>query len=88
MFSSGSFVINDAVVGGQNDVTELSRGQQVGDDLFVFSDLNIESRGDNTALIDSAEKFDNNLSTSSVIDDFEVSNVVYCYLIIITLSLH
>ena len=54
MLSSGSFVVNDSVGCGENDITELSRREEISDDFLIFSDLDIESGRDDSAFIDSS----------------------------------
>ena len=41
----------------------------------VYVELKVESGGDDTAFIDSSQKFDDDLATSVVIDDFEFTDV-------------
>jgi hypothetical protein len=53
VLSSGSFVVNDTEVGGEDNETELSRRKEIGDDLLVFSDLDVKSGGDDSAFINS-----------------------------------
>ena len=75
MLPSGSFVVDDSEVGGEDDITELSGREEVSHDLFVFSDFDVESGGDDSTFINPAQKFNDDFAASSVIDDFEVSNV-------------
>ncbi len=77
MLPSGSFVVDDAEVGGKDDITELSGRKEVSYDLFVFGDLDVESGWNDTTFINSAEKFNDNFAASSVINDFEVSDVAW-----------
>ena len=69
------FVVHDTVGGGNNQETELSGGKDVVGPLFVIVELKVESGGDDTAFIDSAQKFDDDLATSVIINDFEFTNV-------------
>ena len=69
------FVVHDTVGSGNNQETELSGGKDVVAPLFVIVELKVESGGDDTAFIDSAQKFNDDLATSVIIDDFEFTNV-------------
>jgi hypothetical protein len=80
-------VVNDTEVGGEDNITELSGGKKVSDDLFVFGDFDVESGGNDTTFINSAKELNDDFASSSVIDDFEVSNVA-CRKLKITLLLH
>ena len=75
MFSFGFFVINDTIGGSQDQNTKLTRGKKTVGPLFKISDLDVEARGDDGALVDAAQKGDHNLSSSVIINDFEFSNV-------------
>ncbi len=44
---------------------------------MIYVELKVESGGDDTAFIDSAQKFDDDLATSVIINDFEFTNVTY-----------
>ena len=66
----------DSLVGGEDEVTELSGGQNVAGPLLEVSEDNVVPGGDDSALVDSSEEFDNDLLASVVIDDFELTNVV------------
>ena len=54
MLPSCSFVVNDSEVGGEDDITELSGGKEISDDLLVFCDFDVESGGDDSTFINSA----------------------------------
>ena len=69
------FVVHDTVGSGNNQETELSGGKDVVAPLFVIVELKVESGGDDTAFIDSAQEFNDDLAASVVIDDFEFTDV-------------
>ena len=72
MLPSGLFVVHDTLVGGEDEETELSGGENgVGKVLEVLQ-LEVESGGDNTALVESSVKLDNDLSGAGIIDDLEL----------------
>ena len=47
-------VVHDAVGGGQDDASELSGGEDVGDELLEVLKLQVVSGGDDSALVQSA----------------------------------
>jgi len=69
------FVVHDTVGGGDNQESELSGGKDIVAPLFVVIKLEIESGGDDTALVDSTKKLNDDFIGSVVIDDFEFTNV-------------
>jgi hypothetical protein len=68
-------VVHDSGRGGQNDVTKLSRGQQVLDPLLNVVDLDVESGRNDSALVESAVELDHNLAGSVVVHVLELANV-------------
>lgn len=72
---SGLLVVHDSGRGGQDDVTKLSRRQQVLDPLLHVVNLDVESGRNDTALVESAVELDNNLARSVVIDVGELVDV-------------
>jgi hypothetical protein len=75
VLSSGLLVVDDASAGSQHNVAELTGWQQVVDPLFNIVNLEIEARGDNTALVDAADQVDNDLARSVIIDNLKLANV-------------
>lgn len=73
--SSGLLVVHDSGRGGQNDVAKLSRGQQVLDPLLHVVNLDVESRRDDSTLVESAVELDHNLSGSVVVHVLKLANV-------------
>lgn len=75
VLSSGLLVVHDTSRGGQDNVTKLSRWQQVGDPLLNVVDTDVESWRDDTNLVESTVELDNNLTRSVVVNVLEVTNV-------------
>jgi hypothetical protein len=75
VLSSGLLVVHDTSRGGQDDVTKLSRGQQVGDPLLDVVDTDVESWRDDTNLVESAVELNNDLTRSVVVNVLEVTDV-------------
>jgi hypothetical protein len=70
-------VIHDAGRGGEDNETELTRGQEVGDPLLDVLELNVEAGADHAALVDATNEVNNDLAAAVVIDDLELTNVTY-----------
>ena len=75
MVRSGLIVVHDTLVGSQDDVTELSRWEDVVDELLEVLELKVESWGDNTALVKSSVEVNDDLAWSSIINDLEFVDV-------------
>jgi len=68
-------VRHNTVGGRQDNLAELTTGQEVDNPLFNFVDRNIESGGDDTALVEAAIEFNDNFLRTVVVDDFEFTNI-------------
>ena len=75
VLSASLLVIHDTVRGGEHQLTELARGEQVGSQLLDLVQSDVESGRDDTALVQTTEQVDDNLAASVIVDDLEVSNV-------------
>ena len=77
VLSFGLFVVHDAEGGGEDNITKLSGGQDVVDELLEVLQFKIISWGDDTAFIKSAVKLNNDLSSSLVINNLEFVDITY-----------
>lgn len=68
-------MIHNTSRSGKYNEAKLSAGQQVVYPLFNSVSLYIESRRDDSALVQTSNQLDNNLSTAVIINDFKFSNV-------------
>jgi len=75
VLSASLLVVHNASTGGQDDVAELTRGQQLDNPLLEIGQANVVSGRDNTGLVETAVQLDNNLARSVVIDLLEFTNV-------------
>jgi hypothetical protein len=75
LLASGFFVVHDTRGGGEYDVSELTRGQEVVDPGFDVLELDVEAGRDDTALVQATDELDDNFSGAMVVDDFEFTNV-------------
>ena len=72
---SGLSVVHDSLVGGQHDVSELSGGEHLVHELLEVLQLEVESGGDDSALVKSSVEVDDDLSSSHVVNDGELADV-------------
>lgn len=75
VLSSGLLVVHDTSRGGQDNVTELSGWQQVVSPSLDVTNLDVESWGDDTTLVQSTGQLNNDLTGSVVIDVLELTDV-------------
>lgn len=75
MAATGLLVVHDAGRGGQDDVTELAGRQETGNPLLELVQLDVETGGDDTGLVDASDELDNDLAGAVVIDLLELTNV-------------
>ena len=68
---------HDAIRGGEDQVTELSRGQQIHDPFLDFIVCDIEAGANHSALVEAAVQLHHNLVCAVVVDNFEFPNVTY-----------
>lgn len=61
----------------QDDDTETTGRKEQVDPGFNLADLDVESRGDNTSLVQSAVELDDDLASTVVIDLLELADVAY-----------
>ena len=62
VLSLGLFVVHDAVGGGEDDLSELSGGEDVVDELLEVLELEVVSGGDHAALVESAVELNDDLA--------------------------
>lgn len=75
VLATSFFVVHDSVGGGQNEETELTRGQQVTNPLFHGVELDIKTGRNDTTLVQTTVKLNNDFTSAMVINDFEFVNV-------------
>ena len=75
MLSAAFFVVHDTIRGGQHEFTELTGGQQTVGPLFHLLEGDVEARRDDTALIQTADEVDYDLSVAVIVDDFKFTDV-------------
>jgi nitrogen regulatory protein PII len=75
VLSLGLLVVHDTIGGGQDDLSELSGGEDVVHELLEVLKLEVVAGRDNSALVEAAVEVNNNLSSAGVINDGEVIDV-------------
>ena len=75
MVLSGLNVVHDTLVGGKDDIAELSGWQDLVNELLEILKLEVESWGDDTALVQSTIELNDDLASSGIIDDLEFIDV-------------
>ena len=75
MLAASLLVVHDTGGGGQDDETELTGGKELDDPLLNIAELDVVAGGDDTGLVDTAVKLDDDLAVAVVIDLLELANV-------------
>jgi hypothetical protein len=75
VLSTGLLVVHDTGRGGQDDVAELTGGQQLDDPLLEVTELDVVAGGDDTSLVETAVQLNDDLAGAVVIDLLELANV-------------
>ena len=83
MLSFGLFVVHDAEGGSEDDVAELSGGEDVVDELFEVLQSQIISWGNHAAFIQSAVELNNDLATSLIINYLKFADVTYAVRVLV-----
>lgn len=80
MLSTGLVVVHNTLVGREDKDTELSGGEHGIGEVLEVLELEVETGGDNSALVQTTVKVDNDLAIAGIVDDLELGDV--------TVSLH
>ena len=68
-------VVQDTVRCGKDDLSEKTGRQQIHNPLLNAFDGDIVTRGDASALVDTADELDDNFSRSVIVHDFKLAQV-------------
>jgi len=68
-------VIHDSSRGGQDNVSKLTRRQQLNNPFLEITHLDVVSWRDDTSLVETSVELDDNLARSVVVDLLELANV-------------
>lgn len=75
LFAPGLFVRQNTVGRGQDQVSELTTGQQVDDPLLNLTVFNIETRTNYPAFIETTRQLDHNFTGSVIVYNFKLANI-------------
>ena len=75
MLLSGLEMVDNTLVGGEDDETELSGWENLWDKLLEVLELEVESWGDDTALVQSSVKVNDDLAGSGIVNNLELVDV-------------
>lgn len=75
MLASGLLVVHDTSRGGEDDVAELTRRQQLDDPFLQVAQLDVVAGIDAARLVEAAVELDDDLAVAVVVDFFEFANV-------------
>ena len=75
MLLSGLDVVDNTLVGSEDDETELSGWEDLINELLEILKLEVESWGDDTALVKSTVKVDDDLAGSGIVNDLEFVDI-------------
>lgn len=75
VLAASLLVVHDTGGGGQDDVTELTRGEQLGGPLLEVTELDGVTGVDNTTLVQAAVQLDDDLAGAVVVNLLELANV-------------
>lgn len=77
VLATSLFVVHDTSRGGQDEVTELTRGQELGGPGLEVTELNGVAGVDDTALVQTAVELDDDLARAVVVNFLELANIAY-----------
>ena len=75
MLGTGLVVVHNSQVSGENNNSELSGWQDGGGEVLEVLELEIETWGDDSALVQSSVKVNDDLAITGIIDDLELVDV-------------
>lgn len=77
MLATSLLVVHDTSRGGQDDVAELTRGEELDGPALEVTELNGVAGADDTALVETAVELDDDLAGAVVVDFLEFTNVAF-----------
>jgi hypothetical protein len=77
VLGTGLLVVHDTGRGGQDDIAELTGGQQLDNPLLEIGETDVVAGRDDTGLVEAAVELDNDLARAVVVDLLELADVAY-----------
>ena len=75
MLAAGLLVVHNTGRGGKDDVTELTGRKELDNPLLHVTELDVVAGRDDTSLVETSVKLDDDLAVTVVIDLLELANV-------------
>lgn len=75
MLATGLLVVHDTGGGGQDDVTELTGGEQLDNPLLEVGETDVVAGRDDTGLVETAVELNDDLARAVVVDFLELANI-------------
>ena len=75
VLATSLFVVYNSRASGEDNIAELTGGQEVDNPFLKILQLNIESWGNHSSLIQSSIELDDNLAIPVIVDLFELSDI-------------
>jgi hypothetical protein len=75
VLAASLLVVHDTSGGGQDDKTELTRGQELDSPLLEVTELDGVAGVDDTALVETTVELDDDLARAVVVNFLEFTNV-------------
>lgn len=77
VLATGLLVVHDTSRGGEDDVAELTGGQQLDNPLLEVGETDVVAGRDNTSLVETAVKLDDDLAGAVVVNLSELGDVAW-----------
>lgn len=77
MLAAGLLVVHDTSGGGQDDVAELTRREELLDPLLHVLELDVVAGRDDTSLVEAAVKLDDDLAVAVIVNLLELADVAW-----------
>jgi hypothetical protein len=77
VLATGLLVVHDTSRGGEDDMAELTRRQELGNPLLELTELHVVAGRDAASLVDASVELDDDLARAVVVNLLELANVAY-----------
>ena len=68
-------MVHDTLVGGEDNVTELTGGEDGVGEVLEVLELQVKTGGDNTALVEATVQVNDDLASAGIVNDGELVDV-------------
>lgn len=75
MLAAGLLLVHDAGRGGEDDVAELTGGEELDNPLLKLVEADVVAGRDDTALVEAAVELDDDLAGAVVVDLLKLANI-------------